>query len=86
MAAAWTYSDWITYDPGNATRISRLRLHIQEVSDKISEGDFSSEQKSNSYGYLQSYLDKLMGQEKEEAATAAASAGTRSGFTRGRAI
>lgn len=31
MASRWTYSDWITLE-GEA-RLTRLRLHIQEVSD-----------------------------------------------------
>ena len=34
--AAWTYSDWITYEETDpATARSRLRSHIREVSDKI---------------------------------------------------
>lgn len=31
--AQWTYSDWIT-QTNQATRLTRLRLHIQEVSEK----------------------------------------------------
>lgn len=31
---AWTYSDWVTYDAGTA-KLTRLRLHIQEVSDYL---------------------------------------------------
>lgn len=32
--ALWTYSDWITHDD-QATRLTRLRLHIVEVSEHI---------------------------------------------------
>lgn len=29
--ALWTYADWVTY-PTGSDRLTRLRLHIQEVS------------------------------------------------------
>jgi len=32
---AWTYSDWITLT--GSSRLARLKLHIQEVADRISE-------------------------------------------------
>lgn len=87
MATTWTYSDWVTYDPGSATRISRLRLHIQEVSDRISQGDFTTEGKAHSYGYLESYLKELHSKEKEETATSAGTSSSRSVmFTRGKPI
>lgn len=37
---AWTYSDYVTYDRSSATRLTRLRLHIQEVSDALQAGDW----------------------------------------------
>lgn len=37
---AWTYSDYVTYSRSSATRLQRLRLHIQEVSDALSSGDW----------------------------------------------
>lgn len=80
---AWTYSDWITYATGNATRLSRLRLHIQEVSDRISTGSFAMEGKSHDYGLLQDYLAELTRKETAEAAVSDGAAGTRSSFTRG---
>jgi len=87
VAATWTYSDWVTYDPGSSTRLSRLRLHIQEVSDRISQGSFSTEGKSHDYAYLESYLKQLHDKESEEAAIAAGSTGARSvTFTRGKPI
>jgi hypothetical protein len=82
---AWTYSDWITYASDSATRLSRLRLHIQEVSDRISSGSYASEGKSHDYGFLQDYLAELMKKEKSEATIADTIATTpkRSSFTRG---
>ncbi|MEO1584750.1 MAG: hypothetical protein AAFR96_09290 [Planctomycetota bacterium] len=38
---AWSYSNW-RQQPGDAARLERLRLHMQEVADKITvdvEGD-----------------------------------------------
>lgn len=82
---AWTYSDWVTYATGNATRLSRLRLHIQEVSDRISGGSFATEGKSHDYGFLQDYLNDLLKKETSEAATgdSVATTPTRVSFTRG---
>ena len=34
---AYTYADWIT-QADNATRLTRLRLHIQEVSEAMTAG------------------------------------------------
>lgn len=84
-APAWTYSDWITYATGNATRISRLRLHIQEVSDRISNGSFATEGKSHDYGLLQDYLAELMRTETAEASIgdSVATTPSRVSFTRG---
>ena len=77
---AWTYSDWITYIPGNSTRLSRLRLHIVEVSDRISTGDSATDRESHSYSYLKDYLSKLHESLlREEAISSDASP-----FTRGR--
>lgn len=85
MAAAWTYSNWITYETGTASRLSQLRLHIQEVSDFISTGNFSVENKSHDKDALQSYLDTLLKRESTEATAAGAASGTRAGWTRGKA-
>lgn len=35
MADAWTYADYITYERSDATRLTRLRLHIQEITQAI---------------------------------------------------
>lgn len=80
---AWTYSDWITYEVGNSTRLSRLRLHIQEVSDRISNGNFQTEGTAHSYDFLQDYLESLSEKEVEEAALVNAGLGNRCSFTRG---
>ncbi len=68
--ATWVYSDWITYDVGNALRLSRLRLHIQEVSDLLaSEGEsYSLEGAVSQSRNLTAYLDRLKADEKELAA------------------
>lgn len=81
--ATWTYSDWITYDVGNATRLSRLRLHIQEVSDKISRGNFAQGNVSHDYSSFIPYLESLKVAEQNEAA---ARGTNQSRFTRGKAV
>lgn len=82
-APAWTYSDWITYSSGDATRLSRLRLHIKEVADAISTGNYSVDNKTHEKDLLQRYLDRLIAQEKAEAAVADSK---RVGWTRGKAL
>lgn len=81
--AAWTYSDWITYERSSADRLTRLRLHVQEVSDKLASGSYSIPGFSTSKGELAAYLDRLTTQEKEEAAAVGRATGARVGFTRG---
>lgn len=65
MAATWTYSDWIT-QPYGATRLSRLRLHIQEVSEKVSE-EMAADGQSSSSNAVEKYLESLRKTEVEEA-------------------
>lgn len=79
---AWTYSDYVTYDYG-ATRLSRFRSHIQEVSDKIS-AEMSAGGRSRSTNALQSYLNSLLAREEQEVSSNKAAAGTRTVFTRAR--
>lgn len=87
---AWSYSDWITYARGSATRLSRLRLHIQEVSDVVHSGSYQINGRSVSRAEAQSYLDTLLSLEAvEDAALALADSSptaTRIGWSRGRAI
>ena len=54
---AWTYSDYITLGPTSAG-LTRLRLHIQEVTDAIT-ADVSSDGKSMSSGNLVTLRDSL---------------------------
>ncbi len=60
MANRWTYSDWITLD--GADRLTRLRLHIQEVSNHTqgisNRGQSATQVDTN-------YLAALMRQEGE---------------------
>ena len=55
---AWTYNDWASQSTP-AARLTRLRLHIDEVSAQIS-ADISASGKSRSTSTLQTYLDGLM--------------------------
>lgn len=59
---AWTYSDYVTMS-GRA-RLARLQLHIQEVSDKITE-NYSIQGRSKQVDPLQKYLENLMSQEDQ---------------------
>ncbi len=78
---AWDYSDYITYERGDSTRLTRLRLHIQEVSDFISTGSVTLEGQSVSKGDLQRYLADLRDEEKE---LSAIHDSTRATWVRGR--
>jgi len=88
---AWTKTDgsgnlasgWILQEVGSALRLSLLRLHIQEVSDRISNGNFQTEGTAHSYDFLQDYLESLSKKEVEEAALVSAGLGNRCSFTRG---
>jgi hypothetical protein len=79
---AWTYSDWVTYADGSS-KLSRLRLHVQEVSDKLSSADYSTEGLSVSRGNLPGYLAGL----KDDLAKLEARVSTaRVGWAEGRAV
>lgn len=60
---AWTYSDWPTLSTA-AARLTRLNLHIQEVSDRVAE-EVAGDGKSMSSNAIQNYLDTLMPQRKD---------------------
>jgi hypothetical protein len=86
MASVWTYSDWITYDQDSANRLTRLRLHIQEVSDFISTGNYSKGGRNIDKGDLQKYLDSLLDKEKEETSISGGATGKTAAFTRGKPL
>lgn len=81
---AWTYSDYVTHDYG-ATRLSRFRLHVQEVADTIS-AEMASVGKSYSANARQRYLDSLRKVEATEIRRCREAAGSVPVFTRGRAL
>lgn len=56
----WTYSDYITFD--GAERLTRLRLHIQEVSDFV-QG--VSERGTSATAVDTNYLQTLLKKEEE---------------------
>ncbi len=59
----WTYADWITYsDADLSAKLTRLRLHIQEVSQRVAavEGRTHKMTEAN-----QDYLQALLKREKE---------------------
>lgn len=58
----WTYDDYITLD--GAARLTRLRLHIQEVSQRI-RNSTSADGKSSDSHTLETYWEKLREEEKE---------------------
>jgi len=79
---AWTYSDYATYDYG-AARLTRFRLHVQEVSDKIG-AEMSDGGASRSTNALQSYLGILLKGQPDEVRRDKTAAGTIQIFTRAR--
>lgn len=93
-APAWSATDgsgnlaykWAEQASGSALRLSLLRIHISEVTAAISTGNYSNTKGSRDKDAIEKYLEFLHGRESEEASAAGAAAGTRSYFTRGRAI
>ena len=57
--ADWTYSDYVTYDH-DSSRVTRLRLHVQEVSNALN--NYKSQGYSGMQGgkfELQNYLTQI---------------------------
>ena len=83
--AVWTYSDWVTYEDGSA-KLTRLRLHVQEVSDKLANPNYATDGLSVSQQNLAAYLVGLNTEREKLEATVGRAGGTRLGWTRGRAL
>jgi len=58
---AWTYSDWVTLT-SKSSRLTRLRLHIQEVVDELS-ASVSADGVSFNPSPLTNYLKMLEAKE-----------------------
>jgi len=82
--AAWTYSDYVTSDYG-ATRLSRFRLHVQEVSDALS-AEMAAGGMSRSTHALERYLASLKKTEPDEIRRSKEAAGASVVFTRARML
>lgn len=63
-----------------------MRLHIQEVSDFISTGNYTVSSRSMDKSAIQDYLDTLLEKEKEESVKVGNALGTRTSFVRGRMV
>jgi len=85
VAATWTYSDWITYPTASTSRLARLRLHVQEVSDAIKSGSYTIRGRSVQKEELERYLETLHRREQAVAEETDRASGRRVGWTRGRA-
>ncbi len=59
--ALWTYADWVT-QTDKSTRLTRLRLHIEEVSQRIMS--LRSRSGRGVDAPDQSYLDSLRDEER----------------------
>ena len=84
---AWTYSDWPTYTSGSADRLSRLRLHIQEVTNRLEDGSYAADNGTiidDRSQNLPSYLTTLLKREKELDKAVRQASGARPLFTRAR--
>lgn len=62
----WSYADYITYEDA-AARLARLRLHIQEVSQKVGASTAAAGTSVDRTTNLQ-YLQVLKSEEKDLAA------------------
>lgn len=78
---AWTYSDYVTYNPGS-TKLSRFRLHVQEVTDALSQEMSTAGNSQSSYA-IERYLARLMDLEPKIVAECQAVTEARHAFTRG---
>ena len=86
---AWTYSDWIEQTDA-ATRVTRLRSHIREVSDRVTGATSKPDGESYNPDVLQKYLAELREELREQdpdgvGGDVASSAAALGGFTQGRA-
>lgn len=61
--ATWTYSDYIT-ETSDSERLTKLRQHIHEVSERLSE-ELSGGGQAISTNNLSNYLKDLKAEEKE---------------------
>lgn len=59
----YTYADWVTQTSVDA-RLTRLRLHIVEVTEKLNI-EIAADGKSRSSNAIQQYLDRLLSKETE---------------------
>lgn len=84
---AWTYHDWRSAGaPGSSARLTALRGHIAEVTQAIgSVPTYSMQTRSVDKSSLIDYLKTLNDAEKAESAALDTSAGTRVGWSRGKA-
>ncbi|MEM8757515.1 MAG: hypothetical protein AAGF47_07015 [Planctomycetota bacterium] len=55
---AWTYSDWVTIK-SRADRLARLRLHVQEISEKI-DIDYEADGFKRLASPVRLYYDRMM--------------------------
>lgn len=83
-SAEWTYSDWITYAPDDSSRLTRLRLHIKEVSDALRTGSYEVGDTSVDKDLIQDYHASLMDTLKSEEASAPSTTSKRTYWTRGK--
>jgi hypothetical protein len=82
---AWSYSDWDTnYTAGSAAQLARLKLHIQEITDRISTGNYSNPKGSHDKNVLLELLKLREADRNRLEASVGVSSGIRSPFTRGR--
>lgn len=88
-APTWTYSDWIlssTYPIGSIARLQRLELHIQEISDRISTGNYSNPKGSHDKNPLTDLLAARQKDYEREKNLTASLSGRGSSFTRARVL
>ena len=77
---AWTYDDYITYADTSTTRLSRLRLHIQEVSAELAKSkSYSADGRVVQKHDLIEYIKELREEEKRLTSYQNAAANTDSG-------
>lgn len=78
MALSWSYEDYIEYEYGSATRLSKLRSHIREVSNYLrNPGKMALEGRDIEYRDLKEYIKDLRAEERELASLAAGNSGVR---------
>jgi len=82
---AWSYSDYVTLEPGTAARLTRVRLFKQELIDALQNGKYKLGDHEHDPAVIGNLLAQVESDLASEEASAAESAGSTAWMVRARA-